>query len=127
MNTRQKTKIAKDLFKKSLKNDLIDAKKVSAVLKNLTASKPQGLIGILKVYKRLIASKIAGETLIIESPAPINTLQKFAKDLINKTAAKRIVYIQNPDLVFGAQITQGDWVWEDTLATKLKQMVEITH
>lgn len=122
MNTRQKTKIAKDLLKKSLRDGLVDSKKVSAVLKNLTASKPQGLIGILKVYKRLIVSKIAGETFTIESPAPINTLKKYGKDLLNKTAAKKIVYVVNPDMVFGAKITNGDWVWEDTLATKLKQL-----
>lgn len=122
MNTRQKTKIAKDLFKKSLNHGLVDSKKVSAVLKNLSASKPQGLIGILKIYKRLIESKIAGETLIIESPAPINTISKFSKDLLNKTSAKKIIYIQNPDLVFGAKITNGDWVWENTLETKLKQL-----
>lgn len=122
MNTRQKTKIAKNLFKKSLNHGLVDPKRVSVVLKNLTASRPQGLVGILKVYKRLIESKIAGETLVIESPAPTNTLEKFRKDLLNKTAAKKIVYIVNPDLVFGAKITNGDWVWEDTLETKLQQL-----
>lgn len=122
MNTRQKTKIAKDLLKKSLTANLVDPRKVSAILKNLTASNPQGLIGILKVYKRLIEAKIAGETLTIESPIPINTLKKFEKDLFKKTVAKKVVYIVNPRLVFGAKITSGDWVWENTLATKLQQL-----
>lgn len=127
MNTRQKIKTAKDLLKKSLSGGSVDSKKVTAVLKNLAASKPQGIIGILKVYKRLIESKIAGETLTIESPAPTITLKKIAKELMHKTGAKKTQYIANPNLVFGAKITNGDWVWEDTLATKLKQMVEITN
>lgn len=122
MNTRQKTKIAKNLFKKSLTQGSIDSKKVSAILSHISSSKPQGLIGILKVYKRLIESKIAGETITIESPAPIKSLKKFEAELLKKTAAKKIVYILNPDLVFGAKITNGDWVWEDTLNTKLKQL-----
>lgn len=122
MNTRQKTKIAKDLYKKSLKNGLVDSKKVSTNLKTLTASKPQGLIGILKVYKRLIESKLDSETLTIESPASSSALKKYEKDLLGKTQAKRVVYKTNPDLVFGARISSGDWVWEDTLETKLKQL-----
>ena len=122
MNSRQKTKIAKDLFKKSLSQGLIDSKKVSSILKNLTTSKPQGLIGILKVYKRLIESKIAAETLTVESPSPAITLKKFEKEFLKETGAKKVVYILNPNLVFGAKIKNGDWVWEDTLATKLQQL-----
>lgn len=122
MNTRQKIKTAKDLLKKSLSGGSVDSQKVTAVLKNLASSKPQGLIGILKVYKRLIESKIAGETLTIESPAPITTLKKFEKELLNKTGAKKTQYKTNPNLVFGARITSGDWVWENTLETKLKQL-----
>lgn len=122
MNTRQKIKIAKDLLKKSLSSGSVDANKVTAVLKNLAASKPQGQVGILKVYKRLIESKIAAETLTIESPASISTLKKFEKELLKKTGAKKTQYIVNPNLVFGARITNGDWVWEDTLETKLKQL-----
>lgn len=122
MNTRQKTKIAKDLFKKSLSHDSVDSKKASALLKNLVSSKPQGLIGILKVYKRLIESKIAEETLTIESSTPTSTLKKFEKELMSKTGAKKTKYIISPNLIFGAKITNGDWVWEDTLATKLQQL-----
>ncbi len=127
MNSRQKIKIAKDLLKKSLSNGAVDTKKVTAVLKNLAASKPQGLIGILKVYKRLIETRIARETLIIESPAQTFNLKKFESELLNKTGAKKTIFITNPNLVFGAKITNGDWVWEDTLETKLKQVSEITN
>lgn len=122
MNTRQKTKIAKDMFKKSLTRGSVDSKKVSTILKNVAASNPQGLIAILKVYKRLVESKIAEETLTIESPAPTNILKKFEKELMRKTGAQKTKYILNPDSVFGAKITIGDWVWEDTLETKLKQL-----
>lgn len=122
MNTRQKTKIAKEMFKKSLTAGSVDSKKVTSILKNLTGAKPQGLIGILKVYKRLVESKLAAETLIIESPAQITTLKKLGHELSQKTGAKKVVYKFNPDLVFGAKITSGNWVWEDTLETKLKQL-----
>lgn len=122
MNTRQKTKIAKDLLKKSLTNGLVDSQKVTTILKNLAGSKPQGIIGILKTYKRLVESKIASQTLIIESPTSIGNLKKVGGELTKKTGAKRIVYKINPNLVFGAKITKGDWVWEDSLDTKLKQL-----
>lgn len=122
MNTRQKIKIAKDLFKKSLSGGSVDTKKVTLLVKNLAESKPQGMVGILKVYKRLVESKIAGETLVIESPVGTNLLKKFERELMHKTGAKKTQYIANPNLVFGAKITNGDWVWEDTLETKLKQL-----
>ena len=44
------------------------------------------------------------------------------KELLSKTKAKRIKYKINPKLIFGLRITHGDFVYDATLDSKLKQL-----
>ena len=122
MNSRQQLKIAKDLYKKSLVTGSLNNQKISVILKNLVSQKPQGLIGILKAYKKLVESKLNSETLLVETPTPITGSKKTIEIFKKSTGAKNIKVLINPNLVFGAKITSGDWVWENTLLTKLKQL-----
>ncbi len=107
------------MFKASLKNGTIDKTLVNKVLKEITSQKPYGLSKILKIYKRLVARKLAREEVTVEAAA-IPPLDKSA--FLKKTGAKRIILKKNPGIVFGAKITHGDWIWEETLDSKLNQI-----
>ena len=123
MSSKKKYKqIAKVMFRASLKNGQVDPKLVAKVLKEVISQKPSGLIKILKIYKNLISAKLAKEELIIEA-ATLPPLSKSA--LLKKTGAKRIIFKENPQLVFGAKIKHGDWIWEETLDSKLNQIKSI--
>lgn len=110
------------MFKNSLKNGRIDSRAVSKILTLVTRQRPQGLLEILKAYKRLVEQKINAETVIVETGSEITGLSHFEKELIKKTGAKMVVFKKNTDLIFGARITHGDWIYEDTLESKLKQL-----
>ena len=114
--------LAKIMFKKSLKDGLINTASVSAVLKEIASQKPPGLKNILKLYKHLIESKIAREELIVETAQKTKEVEKMEKELLSKTGAKRIKYKINPKLIFGLRITHGDFVYDATLDSKLKQL-----
>lgn len=107
------------MLRASLKNGQVDSKSVDKVLKEIISQKPSGLTKILKIYRNLITAQLAKEELIIEAAA-LPSLSKSA--LLSKTGAKRIVVRINPAIVFGARIKNGDWIWEETLNSKLEQI-----
>ena len=113
------TQLAKKMLRASLKGDQIDSQLVGKVLKELISHEPSGLTKILKIYKNLISAQLAKEELIIEA-ATLPPLSKSA--LLKKTGAKRIIFNKNPQLVFGAKIKHGDWIWEETLDSRLNQI-----
>ena len=123
MKAKNLEKIAKSLFKKSLNSDgLVDAKKVQIILRQIVSQKPPQLIKILKKYKKLIAAALSCEELIVETAQNLTSQKKFEQNLFAKTGAARISYKINPNIVLGARITHGDWVYDKTLQAKLERL-----
>ncbi len=120
-NKKKIAAVAKLLFKNSFSNGYLDEKKIISNLKVLTCQKPQGLVNILRFYKRLIAQARATEELQIESTETLNPNQE--KELLTKTHARKIHYKLNPKMVFGAKIKHGDWIYEQSLENKLHQLI----
>jgi len=114
--------LAKIMYKKSLKDEIVNLASVSVILKEIVSQKPHGLKNILKNYKHLIEAKIASEELIVETAHKTKEVEKMEKELLSKTGAKRIKYKINPKLIFGLRITHGDFVYDATLDSKLKQL-----
>jgi len=113
---------AKNMFKESLSAGSVDPDKVRQILKKIISQKPTHLANILKVYKRLIESKLAQEQIIIETATEFPNQSELERKLIKKTGAKRVFARTNPKIVFGARIIHGDWIWDATLDAKLKQL-----
>lgn len=102
-----------------LENGQVDSKLVRKVVGEVVSQKPYRLSHILKLFRRLVAQKLAWEEVVLETAA----LPSFNKsDFLKKTNTKRIVVKINPQIVFGAKIIHGDWVWEETLHSKLEQI-----
>jgi len=114
--------LAKIMFKKSLKDGIVNSAGVSVVLKEIVSQKPHGLKNILKSYKHLIESKIAQEELIVETAQKTKEIEKMEKELLSETGARHIKYKINPKLIFGLRITHGDFVYDATLDSKLEQL-----
>jgi len=114
--------VAKALFKKSVAVGALDEKKAHQILTELVKNKPAGLTSILKSYKRLISHKLKQEEIIIETNDKMTLQQTFVDNLKQKTGAKRIVNKSNSEIIFGTKIYHGDWIWDDTLSEKLKQI-----
>lgn len=120
--TKKQTIIAKVLFKKSLDGkEQLSPNRVRQILAGVTRARPQGVLGILKAYRRLVASQIKKEEVEIEAAQSLKS-KKFEKLIFSKTGARRINFKINPDMVVGATITHGDWIWDETLDAKLAQL-----
>jgi len=125
MTGKKELKIAKGMFKQSLTSDIVDTKKVRTIIKEVVVQKPAHLIRILRAYKRLLASALSKEVVVIEMATKIANLKEFEKEIKAKTHAKRIIYKTNPKIITGAKVTHGDWIYDSTLDTKLKQLTSI--
>src|SRR3989344_5169336 len=102
---RKIAKIAKIMFKNSLKNGQLDNGQIRSIVSKFVKLKPEGFLKILKAYEKLIETKIAREEIIIESTSPLDKNQE--KEILTRTKAK---------------ITHGDWIYEASLDAKLKQL-----
>ncbi|OGE09136.1 hypothetical protein A3A60_01130 [Candidatus Curtissbacteria bacterium RIFCSPLOWO2_01_FULL_42_26] len=113
-------KIAKVMFKNSLRNGLLDTSKIRIIVAKITKLKPEGFLQILKVYQKLVAQQVAKEEVVVESATPLAKNQE--KEIIKRTKAQNIRYKLNRDMVFGAKITHGDWIYDASLDAKLEQL-----
>lgn len=121
--TKKQAKIAKVLFKKSLdQKGQLAPNRISQIIKALAYKKPQGLLAILKAYRRLCQSQLRKEEVEVEMPEKVMD-KKIEKLILLKTSARRINFKMNPNMVLGAKITHGDWVWDETLDAKLQQLI----
>jgi len=114
---KKQLKIAKVMFKNSLTGGNIDAQKVKKVLKNIKSVK------ILKAYKKLVESKLAKESAIVESAATIKNQKELSREIKAKTGARIVIFRINPKITLGARIVNGDWIWDQTLDAKLSQLI----
>lgn len=120
--TKKQTVIAKALFKKSLdEKGQLNPNRVRQILAGVTRVRHRGVLGILKAYRRLVASQIKKEEVEIEAAQSLKS-KKFEKLILSKTGTRRINFKINPDMVVGAKITHGDWIWDETLDAKLEQL-----
>jgi|SRR3989304_9046985 len=113
---------AKQMFKKSLSEGKVDTGRVHIVLKKMLSQKPAGLLRILRIYKRLIETAITREQLILESAVETANKKLLEKELLKKTGARKVIYKTNSKITFGARITHGDWIYDETLDAKLKSL-----
>ena len=88
MQKRQQIKIARGLYKTSLKNGVLDTTRAQKVLNEIVKLRPQGLIGILQNYSRLISQALSWQTVVVES-AETSGVRSLEKELLKKTGAQK--------------------------------------
>lgn len=115
------TKIAKVMFKNSVSGGYLDTNKARRIIAEVSTQKPTGLAKILTTYKKYIERQIASEEIIIESAVPLPN-KSLEKELLSKTGARRIKYEINSQMVTGAKIKHGDWLYDESLSGKLANL-----
>ena len=125
MKTKKLTKIAKFMFKNSLDaSGFVSGAKVKTQMQTVAKAKTQGLSRILKTYKKLVENALSKEEVIVESAVKLASLKKKEVELLEKTGAKKVTYKINPKIIFGTKITHGDWIYEETLDSKIAKLLD---
>ncbi|OGD93623.1 hypothetical protein A2697_04170 [Candidatus Curtissbacteria bacterium RIFCSPHIGHO2_01_FULL_41_44] len=121
-NKKRLLKIAKFCYKQSLTGGFVDYQKVRKTLKRLSLQKVVGLRAILRAYKRLIEVKLKKEEVTVEIVEKITNFAELETEIRQKTGVRKVTFRINPKITFGARITHGDWIWDSTLSSRLRQI-----
>lgn len=124
-NKKKLKKIAKLCFRESLTNSFVDSQKVRKILKSLLSQKGSGLGTILRIYKRMLETKLAEEEVTVEASEKIANEKKFEAEILAKTGARKVIFRINPKITIGARVTHGNWIYDSTLSSKLGQIKAI--
>ena len=120
--TRQARREAKDLFRCSIVNGLLDEARVRQVVTQLIETKPRGYLGTLSAFRRLVTLNAEEHTAKIESAAPLSPeLQGRIKTSLTHVHGPGLdlSFLENPVLIGGMRIQVGSDVYDGTVKGRL--------
>jgi len=118
---------AKELFRSTLVNGLMDEQKVRALVKRVLEVKPRAYIAILDVFKRLIKLEEARRAANVESAVPLSADQQASISANLQRIYGRglnISFQQNPGLIGGVRVRVGSDVYDGSVAGRLNNLSE---
>lgn len=113
---------AKVIFHECIKNNELDQSTFRKVVNLLVKQKEKTLLVALKKHLEFYEKN---RQLLIESPYPLEDsqtqgLKKDFEYVLNKKVD--ILTAENKDLISGIRITNGDFVWENTVVSNLNHL-----
>lgn len=125
--TKQSRRDAKDLFRSTLVNGVMNEGKVRAVVQKVLEVKPRGYMAILEHFKRLVKLEQDRRAAVIESAVPLAPEQQNAVS----SSLQRIYgqglnysYQVNPALVGGLRVRVGSDVYDGSVVARLQRLEE---
>jgi F-type H+-transporting ATPase subunit delta len=125
--SKQARREAKQLFRSSVVNGVMDEQRVRQVVSKVAELKPRGYIGILTHFQRLIKLEVERRTAKVESAVALPPEQQT--EVANKLAriygqGLNISFTQNPALLGGLRIKVGSDVYDGSVQARLEGLVE---
>jgi F-type H+-transporting ATPase subunit delta len=123
--SREARRLARELFRLSLVNGRLDAKRVGEISQNLIAERPRGYAQILKELARLIRLELDKRHAVIESATALESengdaivralKQKFGDDITSE-------FRTSPGLLGGIRVKLGSDVWDGSVVSRLSEL-----
>jgi len=124
---KQTRREAKDLFRATVVNGIMDDTRVRAVVREVLEKKPRGFIAILEHFKRLVKLEQDRRAARVESAVALtpeqqggvsSNLQRIYGQGLN------ITFTQNPALIGGLRVRVGSDVYDGSVAARLQNIEE---
>ena len=125
--TKQSRRDAKEVFRSTFVDGVMDEAKVRAAVQKIMQLKPRGYIAILEHFKRLVKLEQDRRAAKIESAVPLTTEQQSGVSSKLERIYGRglnLTFEVNPKLVGGLRVRVGSDVYDGSVATRLKQLEE---
>ena len=125
--SKQARREAKQLFRSSIVNGVLDENRARQVVGKVAELKPRGYLGILTHFHRLVKLEIERRTAKVESAAALSP--ELQSDVTNKLSriygqGLKISFTQNPALLGGLRIKVGSDVYDGSVQARLESLVE---
>jgi len=125
--SKQARREAKELFRSSIVNGLLDENRVRLVVGKVAELKPRGYLGILTHFHRLVKLEVERRTARVESAVPLSPdIQADVTSKLVKLYGQglNISFAQNPALLGGLRIKVGCDVYDGSVQARLDNLVE---
>lgn len=118
---------AKELFRSTMVNGVMDEGKVRTVVQKVLQAKPRGYFAILEQFKRLIKIEEARRATSVESAVALSPEQQGSiSGNLERIYGRglNIAFQQNPALIGGLRVRVGSDVYDGSVAGRLKNLAE---
>lgn len=125
--TKQARREAKELFRATLVNGVMDAGKVRQVVAQVLAGKPRGHIAILEHFKRLVKLEEDRRAARVESAVALTPEQQArVTEALRRAHGQgvNISFQQNAALIGGMRVKVGSDVYDGSVAGRLHALEE---
>jgi len=125
--SKQARRDAKELFRDTVVNGVLDENRVRQVVSKVAELKPRGYVQILGHFERLVKLEIERRTAKVESAVPLTAeLQADVKDKLARIYGQglNISFAQNPALLGGLRIKVGSDVYDGSVEARLERLAE---
>ena len=125
--SKQARRDAKELFRSSIVNGVLDENRVREVVGKVVQAKPRGYIEILSHFQRLVKLEVERRTAKVESAAPLSPeVQAEVKGKLGTLYGQglNISFAQNPSLLGGLRIKVGSDVYDGSVQARLEGLVD---
>src|SRR5215475_14509419 len=125
--SKQARRDAKELFRSSIVNGVLDENRVREVVSKVAQAKPRGYVEILSHFQRLVKLEVERRTARVESAAPLSPeVQAEVKNKLSNLYGQglNISFSQNPALLGGLRIKVGSDVYDGSVQARLESLAE---
>jgi len=126
--SKQSRREAKDLFRATQINGIMDESKVRQVVDEMIRVKPRGFQATLSHFQRLVKLDVERRAARIESVIALDDAQQNnVKSVLTKRygAGLSFSFEQNPSLIGGMRIKVGSDVFDGSIQSRLAQLQEV--
>lgn len=125
--TKQARRDAKELFRSTFSNGVMDEAKVRAMVRKVVELKPRGYVAILEHFKRLVKLEQDRRAAQVESAVALTPEQQSGvASNLEKIYGRglNLSFGVNPALVGGLRVRVGSDVYDGSVAARLRSLVE---
>jgi F-type H+-transporting ATPase subunit delta len=125
--TKQSRRDAKELFRSTFTNGVMDDAKVRTAVQAVLEKKPRGFVAILEHFKRLVKLEQDRRSAKVESAVALSPEQQAGVSSSLERLYGRglnISFAQNPSLVGGLRVRVGSDVYDGSIAARLERLEE---
>ena len=125
--TKQSRRSAKELFRASFNNGVMDPAKVLQIVGKVLEAKPRGYLAVLEHLKRLIKLEEDRRRAVVESAVQLDAAQQ---QKIEGTLARvygpglNIQFSHNPAILGGLRVKVGSDVYDGSVQARLHELAE---
>ena len=125
--TKQARRDAKQLFRSTFSNGVMDEAKVRAMVRKVVEMKPRGYVAILEHFKRLVKLEQDRRAAQVESAVALTPEQQSGvAGNLEKIYGRglNLSFGVNPALVGGLRVRVGSDVYDGSVAARLRSLAE---